>query len=155
MNAFIFKVCIEVWMWVHWKYGMSWIVRNFYSVESNKCTYLTVINDSGTNIWNNVTCDLQYTYGKIMMILTIITYLMSTRCSINMQKSKQLYQYKNNNIYNENYFNNKDYDFKYFFSRNVNALKNKTISVSWCMNLSVSRIWNQSNRKKVVFIKIR
>ena len=71
-------------MWVHRKYGISQIVRKLYSVESNKCTYLTVHNDGGNNQQNDVTYDLQYKNGKIMITMTIITYHMSMYCSINM-----------------------------------------------------------------------
>ena len=71
-------------MWVHQKYGISWIIRKLYSVESNDCTYLTVHNNDGMNRWNDVTYDLKCTNGKIMTKITITHDHMSMLCSINM-----------------------------------------------------------------------
>ena len=41
----------EVWMWVHQKYGTSWIVWKLYWEVTNKCTYIA-INDDGDKTVN-------------------------------------------------------------------------------------------------------
>ena len=38
----IIDVSDEVWMWVHWKYIIVRILWNFYSVKTNRCSYLDV-----------------------------------------------------------------------------------------------------------------
>ena len=73
-------MCPEVWMWVHQKYGIILIIRKFYSVESKNCTYLAIHSDVGMNQWKVITYYLQYTNGKIMITITIITALMSMHC---------------------------------------------------------------------------
>ena len=77
---------------MHQKYGMSQIVRTFYSVKSSNCSYLSVHSYGGMNKQNNETYYLQCTNGKIMMTITIIIELMIMHCNINMYKSKRLYQ---------------------------------------------------------------
>ena len=43
------NVSDKVWMWVHQKYVISWIIRNLYWGGKNNCTYLDVTND----LWFN------------------------------------------------------------------------------------------------------
>ena len=47
------NVSDEVWIWVHQKCWMSQIVRKLHEVKTNKCIYITVINDGRLNQWNN------------------------------------------------------------------------------------------------------
>ena len=94
---------------------ISQIVRKFYEIKSNDCTYLIVQDNGGMNQQNDVTYDLQCTNREIIITITIITNHVSMICGINMYKTKQLYQYKHNNltfrIYFNDCFNNEDCDF--------------------------------------------
>ena len=61
----------EVWMWVHKKYGVSWIIQHIYLVKTNKFAYLAVpkngrldwrrnewewwsMNASASKLWNEL-----------------------------------------------------------------------------------------------------
>ena len=91
----------------HKKIIFSWI-KNF--------PYLAVHNNGGMNWQNNETYDLQWSNCKIMMTITIINERMRIRCSVNMYKLKQLYQYKRNNL---------TYQFYYDYYFNKNSLTSK------------------------------
>ena len=80
----IIDVSDEVWMWVHQKYGMSRIVKIFYSFETNNCSYLAVPDNGQLNQQKKQTYDQQLTNSKIMMTITIIIDHKRTHCSINM-----------------------------------------------------------------------
>ena len=43
----------ELWMLLHWKYGMVIIVQKLYSIRTDNCSYLDVTNDITLNCWNN------------------------------------------------------------------------------------------------------
>ena len=43
------NVSDEVWIWVHWKYGMSEIIWKFYSIDTINCSYLDVPNYGRSN----------------------------------------------------------------------------------------------------------
>ena len=60
-------MCLELWMWVHKKCGISRIKKTLYLVESNECTYLAVHGNGGMNKQNNETYGLQYKSSKTMM----------------------------------------------------------------------------------------
>ena len=55
----IIDVSDEVWMWVHWKYGISWIVWKYFLFETN--TDLTLmcpmIIDWIDKIMKHITCN--------------------------------------------------------------------------------------------------
>ena len=47
------NVSDEVWMWLHWKYGMIIIIQKLYQIKTDTCSYLDIINDVILNSWNN------------------------------------------------------------------------------------------------------
>ena len=67
---------------MHKKYGISRIVRILYSVKSNNYTHLDVHGDGVMNQQSNETYDLQFTHGKIIITITIITEYLRLNYSI-------------------------------------------------------------------------
>ena len=65
-------MCLEVWMWVHKKYGIIWTVIKLYSIESNDYNHLAAHNYVVMNIQSDVAYDLQRTNGKIFTTWNIV-----------------------------------------------------------------------------------
>ena len=76
-------------MWVHQKYGISQI-NKLDSVKSNDWNYLTVHKHDVMNWQNYVTYDLEFTNGKIIMTITIMTNLMRINCSDSYEKTETI-----------------------------------------------------------------
>ena len=101
----IIDVSDEVWMWVHWKYGMSGIVQKMHSFETNNWSYLTVPDNNQLNRWSNETYYLQWTNSKIMMTKTININRILIHSGINMYNSRLWYPSKQKNLTYLNYNN--------------------------------------------------
>ena len=74
----------EVWILVHWNYGMSKVVQKFYLVKINNYSYFTVPVNGQLNQRNNESFNLKFTNSKIMMMITIIIDSIITYHIVNM-----------------------------------------------------------------------
>ena len=82
----IIDVSDEVWMLVHQRYGMSWIVYTLYPVLKKKLLDLAATEYDVVNLQNNVKNEKRHAMYKQKNNdkKTIIIYPIIMNCSINM-----------------------------------------------------------------------